>query len=91
MLRINCFFKAAEGKYHQALQAAMALVAKSQEHAGCLGYDVFESATRPEVFVIVETWESQEMLDKHMATPEFQELVPQIEACGLLKIEVMPK
>ena len=37
MLRLNCFFQANEGRYDEALQAAMALTAKSQSHQGCKG------------------------------------------------------
>ena len=91
MLRINCFFQAKEGMYEQALEATLALVAKSQTHEGCLGYDVFESGTRPDVFAIIETWESQEALDKHEATPEFAKYVPIIQECGELKIEIMDR
>ncbi len=91
MLRINCFFQAKEGQYDRALQAALALVAKSHTHEGCEAYDVFESGTRPDVFAIIETWENQEVLDKHSATPEFLQYVPIIQDCGELKIEIMDK
>ena len=91
MIRINCFFKAKEGEYGRALEAAIALVAKSQTHKGCIAYDVFESATRADVFAIVETWDNQAVLDAHMATPEFAEYVGIIQECGELKVEVMEK
>mgnify|MGYP003530386895 CR=1 FL=1 len=66
--------------YEKALEATLALVAKSQTHEGCLGYDVFESGTRPDVFAIIETWESQDA-----------KYVPIIQECGELKIEIMEK
>lgn len=87
MLRLNCFFKANEGRYTEALEAAIALTARSLEHKGCIAYDVFESATRPDIFMICETWENQEVLDLHAATPEFAEYVGIIEQCGDLKLE----
>lgn len=87
MIRLNCFFQANEGLFAQGLEAAIALTAKSQQHEGCIAYDVFESATRPDVFMICETWASQEALDKHSATPEFNEYVSIIQASGLLKLE----
>lgn len=87
MLRLNCFFKANEGRYSEALEAAIALTARSLEHKGCIAYDVFESATRPDIFMICETWENQEVLDLHAATPEFAEYVGIIEQCGTLKLE----
>lgn len=87
MLRLNCFFKANEGRYSEALEAAIALTARSLNHKGCIAYDVFESATRPDIFMICETWENQEVLDLHAATPEFAEYVGIMEACGQLKLE----
>ncbi len=89
MLRLNCFFQASEGRYDEALQAAIALTAKSQSHEGCRAYDVFESATRPDVFMICETWLDQASLDRHAQTPEFIEYVAIINACGTMKIETL--
>jgi len=87
MLRLNCFFQAKKGKYNEALEAAILLTAKTQKHEGMISYDVFESATRKDVFMFCETWESEEALAKHAATPEFKELVGIIESCGEMKIE----
>lgn len=87
MIRLNCFFQANEGRYDEALEAAIALTARSQQHEGCKAYDVFESATRPDVFMICETWQDQACLDKHSATPEFAEYVGVIQNCGTLKLE----
>ena len=87
MLRLNCFFKANEGQYAQALEAAIALTAKSQSHAGCIAYDVFESGTRSDVFMICETWVDQASLDAHSATEEFVRYVGVMEQCGALKLE----
>lgn len=87
MLRLNCFFLAKENRFDAALQAAKALTEKSVRHEGNIAYDVFASATRPDVFMICETWESQEALDKHMATPEFKKYVDIINECGTLKSE----
>ena len=91
MIRLNCFFQAKEGQYNRALDAAIALVAKSQKHAGCISYDVFESATRPDVFCFIETWADQPSLYAHSQTPEFIENVGIINECGEMKIEVMEK
>lgn len=87
MIRLNCFFQAKKGKYNEALEAAMLLTAKSLKHSGCVAYDVFESATRKDIFMICETWQDQESLDQHSATPEFAECVGIIQQCGDLKLE----
>ena len=88
MLRLNCFFQAKDkSTYDTALKAATALTEKSQKHEGNIAYDVFSSATRPDIFMICETWKDQETLDKHAATSEFKEYVGIINECGVLKVE----
>ena len=68
MIRLNCFFQATDGdQYKDALRAAVALTEKSRHHAGCIAYDVFQSATRSDVFMICETWKDQASLDLHSA------------------------
>lgn len=87
MLRLNCFFQANEGKYEEALEAALALTAASRQDAGCIAYDTFESATRPDVFMICETWTDEAALQAHMEAPHFKQYVSQLEALGAMKLE----
>jgi quinol monooxygenase YgiN len=88
MIRLNCFFQAHDAaQYDEALAAAKALTEKSLHHEGVVAYDVFASATRKDVFMICETWQNQEVLDKHSATPEFAEHVGTMQRCGSLKLE----
>lgn len=88
MIRLNCFFQATDGdQYKDALRAAVALSEKSRNHAGCIAYDVFQSATRSDVFMICETWKDQASLDAHSQTPEFAKYVKEMRDCGQLKLE----
>ena len=88
MIRLNCFFKANDGEqYKTALEAAKELTSYSQHHEGCIAYDVFQSATRQDVFMICETWEDASSLDKHSATPEFMKYSPMMRQCGQMKVE----
>ena len=87
MLRLNWFFSAKEGKYEEALDAALALTACSRKDEGNVAYDTFESATNPNVFMICETWENEEVLKKHMAADHFKLYVGQLEQLGTLKLE----
>lgn len=87
MLRLNCFFQAKEGKYDEALQAAIALTAASLKDEGNVAYDTFESATRPDVFMICETWQDEASLKKHMTAEHFALYVGQLEQLGTLKLE----
>lgn len=88
MIRLNCFFQAnSDADYKTALAAAIELTLASQKHEGNIAYDTFQSATRPDVFMICETWKDAESLDKHSATDEFAKNVAIINSCGLLKLE----
>ena len=87
MLRLNCFFQANEGMYDAALEAALVLTAHSVKEEGCIAYDTFESATRPDVFMICETWQDEASLKKHMAADHFKLYVGQLEKLGTLKLE----
>ena len=87
MIRLNCFFKANEGKYEEALEAGIALTAMSQQEEGNVAYDVFESATRGEIFMICETWANEEVLAAHMETEHFKTYVGKMQECGELKLE----
>jgi quinol monooxygenase YgiN len=78
MIRLNCFFQAKEGKFAEALEAAKALTAESLKQDGCVAYDVFESATRKDVFIICETWRDDKALADHSASAPFVKFF-----CGL--------
>ena len=88
MIRLNCFFKPnTVDSFQTALAAAVNLTEKSQKHEGNITYDIFKSATCSDKFMICETWENQEVLNKHSAIPEFTENVAIIQGCGKLKLE----
>lgn len=54
----------------QTLKAALtALIAPTQKDPGYIAYDLYESTQRPGEFVLVEAWESKDLLAKHLDTP----------------------
>ena len=60
----------AKGGSEDVLRAALTTLAEaSRGHAGCTGYDLFESGAAPGTFVTVESWSSQAELDAHLQTP----------------------
>lgn len=71
MLRLNCFIKVSAENRAIVLNAAKALTAASLQQDGCVAYDIFESATRPDVLMICETWRDQAALDAHSASDVF--------------------
>jgi quinol monooxygenase YgiN len=59
-----------EGVVRKALSA---LVAPTRREEGCLGYELFESAAAPGVFVTQERWRGQDDLDAHLQTEHVAE------------------
>ncbi len=81
MIRLNAFFTLREGaSTNDVLEITNELVAKSRQDEGNKGYDLFQSTTTPTVFMFCESWENQEMLDKHSVSPHFTSAVPALGA-----------
>jgi quinol monooxygenase YgiN len=49
----------------EAIQAAVARCRSAQQEPGCLQFEVFRSALRPEHYVLLEHWASQAALAEH--------------------------
>lgn len=87
MIRLNVFVRVDAEHRAEVLKIAEELVAASLKDDGCIAYDVFASATRPDVLMICETWRDVESLDEHSASAHFTRLVPQIEKLAQMKLE----
>jgi len=51
------------------------LVPPTRKETGCISYELLESRSRPGDFVFVEEWESQEILDRHLAMPYLRDML----------------
>ena len=49
----------------KAIGESVARCKKAQQEPGCLQFEVFRSALRPEAYVLLEHWESKEALAEH--------------------------
>ena len=87
MIRLNVFIQVSEDKRTPLLEAAKDLVKASLKDAGCIAYDIFESATRQDVLMICETWTDEPSLDAHSKSVHFTTLVPRMQELGTMKIE----
>ena len=87
MLRLKCFIYVSRENRDELLEAAKRLTAASLKQDGCIAYDIFESATRPEVMMICETWRDREALDAHSASDVFVKDVGIMHSLGELKLE----
>lgn len=87
MIRLNCFVSVKEENRKEVLDAARRLTEASLKQEGCIAYDIFESATRPDVLMFCETWRDQEALDGHATSDVFVKETKLIHDLADLKIE----
>lgn len=90
MLRLNCFIRVSVEHRETVLAAARRLTAASLQQEGCVAYDIFESATRPEVLMICETWCDRQALDMLSASQVFAEEVGVMRSLAEMKLEIFP-
>lgn len=69
-LRVVALIPAKPGSEEVVREALTTLAAATQNHDGCLHYELFESAAAPGTFITVETWRGQEDLDAHLQTED---------------------
>ena len=65
--------RARPGKEAEVRRLLRALVAPSRAEAGCLNYDLHQSAADPAEFMFYENWTSRAALDAHAASPHLRE------------------
>ena len=87
MIRLNCFLRVSMEHREEILEAATRLVEASLKQEGCVAYDIFESATRPDVLMFCETWRDQIALDAHASSEVFIKESKVLNTYGQLKIE----
>lgn len=87
MIRLNVFIQVSAENRAAVLEIAKELTTASLKDNGCIAYDVFESATRPDVLMICETWADVKALAVHSKADHFVTLVPKIEKLATMKLE----
>ena len=88
MIRINVSMIVETSENRKPLvDAAIDLVAASLRDKGCIGYDLLESKTNDDRYMIVETWATKEDLEAHMATEHFRRYVPELEKYSTMTME----
>src|SRR5258708_3837283 len=64
--------KAKPGQEGELRRDLLIWVAPSRKDAGCINYDMHESADEPGKFFFHENWSSKELWDAHMRKPDLQ-------------------
>ncbi|MGE5677362.1 MAG: putative quinol monooxygenase [Pseudomonadota bacterium] len=78
MLRVVAKSYAKEGKVEQILQLSKEMVEKTVLEEGCISYELFQDINDPRAMIILEEWESEEALNKHIESEHFKRIIPQL-------------
>ncbi|MFU1797873.1 putative quinol monooxygenase [Paenibacillus azoreducens] len=79
MISIYAPFYVKEECTERFVSIARHLISETQKEDGCIAYDLYQDSGNPNIVAFVEIWKSQAVLDAHMQTPHFVEIVPQLE------------
>lgn len=61
-------------EYHEAFKPIFKrLVIGSRAEHGCVRYELNQSIENPNIYIVVETWQSKQAIDLHNTTPHFVE------------------
>lgn len=87
MIRLNVFIEVADANRATVVESAKELIAATLKEDGCIAYDLFESATRPNVLMFCETWKDAVSLEVHEKTEHFTRLFVPLKDKITAKIE----
>jgi quinol monooxygenase YgiN len=77
-LTVVAILKAKPGQESEVRRELLALVNPSRKDAGCVNYDLHESADKPGIFMFHENWGSKALLDQHLAKPDLQAVLGRV-------------
>jgi quinol monooxygenase YgiN len=86
-------FQARPGKEAELKKTLISLVAPTRKEAGCINYDLHQSAEDSGKFLFLENWTSKAHLDSHLQNTHIQVLLPRLdELCvGMPEIKIWGK
>ena len=78
MIKVVAKSFAKEGKLDRILELSKEMVEKTVKEGGCIKYELYQDTKDPKVLIIIEEWEDEEALNKHMASEHFRRIIPQL-------------
>ena len=70
MILINAIFDVKETEFDNFLADINKLIDSSKQEAGCLSYELFQSTTSENRFVMIENWADQAAVERHNQNPD---------------------
>lgn len=78
MIKVVAKSYAKDDMINRILELSKEMVEKTVKEEGCIKYELFQDVKNPKTLIIIEEWEDEEALSKHMASEHFKRIVPQL-------------
>jgi quinol monooxygenase YgiN len=79
-IRVVARIVALPDKVEQLKSVLIGLIEPTRKEEGCTAYELLHNQADPTDFTFVEEWESQALLDTHLASAHIQEAVSQLNS-----------
>jgi quinol monooxygenase YgiN len=76
-IHLTAMIKSTEGNAATMKELIKDLVVASTKEAGCLQYELYQSFDDENQFILHETWENAEILEKHNQQPHLHTFIEQ--------------
>ncbi|MGL5061666.1 MAG: putative quinol monooxygenase [Microcoleus sp.] len=70
-------------KVEELKSLLLSVIEPTRREEGCIKYELFQSQADPEYFTFVEEWESEELLQIHLASTHIQAALSQLEGLAV--------
>ncbi len=88
MVKVIAKFFVKADKIEEFLKLANELVEKTRNEEGCVNYNLLQDVKNKQTLIMVEEWESAEVLNKHMSSAHFTSIIPKIGVLADKKEEI---
>lgn len=78
MLKVIAKSHAKADKLDRILELSKEMVEKTVKEEGCIKYELYQDVKDPQVLIFMEEWESEDALNKHIASEHFKRIISQI-------------
>ena len=78
MIKVIAKNYAKENEIKKVLELARKLVEATVKEEGCIKYEMYQDEKNPSTLIIIEEWETIEVLNNHMSSEHFQKILPQM-------------
>jgi quinol monooxygenase YgiN len=78
MIKVVAKSTAKEDKLDRILELSKEMVELTVKEEGCIKYELFQDTKDSRVLIIIEEWEDENALNKHMASEHFRRIIPQL-------------